>query len=92
MSLELTSQFNKLIVPQSKPVYRLDSNGSSTTNDSNENKNSKLTNKSITITMPNPFGKCKVCYDIASGIHYGIATCEGCKVFRFYNLKKLNNF
>lgn len=27
-----------------------------------------------------PFGKCKVCFDKATGIHYGIATCEGCKV------------
>ena len=27
-----------------------------------------------------PFGKCNVCSDKATGIHYGIATCEGCKV------------
>lgn len=27
-----------------------------------------------------PFGKCKVCSDKATGVHYGIATCEGCKV------------
>lgn len=26
------------------------------------------------------FGSCKICSDKASGIHYGIATCEGCKV------------
>lgn len=24
-----------------------------------------------------PFGKCKVCSDKATGVHYGIATCEG---------------
>ena len=29
-----------------------------------------------------PFGKCKVCSDKATGVHYGIATCEGCKVSR----------
>lgn len=29
-----------------------------------------------------PFGKCKVCNDKATGIHYGIATCEGCKVIK----------
>lgn len=27
-----------------------------------------------------PFGKCKVCSDKATGVHYGVATCEGCKV------------
>jgi hypothetical protein len=24
---------------------------------------------------------CKVCNDKATGIHYGVATCEGCKVY-----------
>lgn len=26
------------------------------------------------------FGNCKVCNNKANGIHYGIASCEGCKV------------
>lgn len=26
------------------------------------------------------FGKCKVCKDKATGVHYGIPSCEGCKV------------
>ena len=30
-----------------------------------------------------PFGRCKVCNDKATGVHYGIATCEGCKVSFF---------
>lgn len=28
------------------------------------------------------FGKCKVCKDKATGIHYGVASCEGCKVLK----------
>ena len=27
-----------------------------------------------------PFGKCKICNDQATGVHYGVPTCEGCKV------------
>ena len=30
--------------------------------------------------VPFPFGKCRICKDRATGIHYGVATCEGCKV------------
>jgi hypothetical protein len=29
------------------------------------------------------FGSCKVCNDKASGVHYGVASCEGCKVIHF---------
>jgi len=32
------------------------------------------------------FGKCKVCYEKATGIHYGVISCEGCKV----NFFKIN--
>ena len=31
-------------------------------------------------TKSNIFGKCKICKDQATGIHYGIASCKGCKV------------
>jgi len=30
--------------------------------------------------IPYPFGDCQVCSDKATGVHYGVATCEGCKV------------
>ena len=46
------------------PFSNLDQNRS-------EEKNTKV---------PFNFGKCKVCKDKATGIHYGIPSCEGCKV------------
>jgi hypothetical protein len=47
-------------------------------NDDNSKLNSSQSNKRPKSTFP--FGKCKVCSDKATGVHYGIATCEGCKV------------
>jgi hypothetical protein len=55
-------------------------------NDENALLNSSQSNKRPKSTFP--FGKCKVCSDKATGVHYGIATCEGCKVrVSFYLLK-----
>ena len=58
----------------------------------NENLNSVVTTSSNTEATNNTeldnitkiaftFGKCKICSDKATGIHYGISTCEGCKVY-----------
>jgi hypothetical protein len=37
-----------------------------------------------------PFGRCRVCNDKATGVHYGIATCEGCKVCLFIHLTDIS--
>ncbi|KAH3837299.1 hypothetical protein DPMN_110685 [Dreissena polymorpha] len=34
--------------------------------------------------VPFPFGRCRICKDRATGLHYGVATCEGCKVCVLY--------
>ena len=36
-----------------------------------------------------PFGKCRVCNDRATGVHYGKSTCEGCKVSILNSLYRL---
>ena len=36
--------------------------------------------KSNYLIQKTDFGDCRICHDKASGIHYGVATCEGCKV------------
>ena len=33
------------------------------------------------------FGKCRICSDDATGIHYGVTSCEGCKVNKSQKLK-----
>lgn len=42
--------------------------------------------------VPFPFGICRICRDKATGLHYGVATCEGCKGFFKRNIAKGETF
>jgi hypothetical protein len=64
-----------------------DSNSStSTVAGSSGNVNEVKKSDSKESKQPFPFGMCKVCGDQATGVHYGIATCEGCKVSHLSNM------
>ncbi|KAL3842429.1 hypothetical protein ACJMK2_020447 [Sinanodonta woodiana] len=42
--------------------------------------------------IPFPFGKCRICNDKATGVHYGVATCEGCKGFFKRSILKADKY
>jgi hypothetical protein len=64
-------------------------NSNKTFKDNNNNNNNDLftlTNNKDSQKVKFPFGKCKICHDDATGVHYGVITCEGCKVSIFQSI------
>ena len=54
---------------------------SNTKAQTNSNKNEKKKeNKTARQLDKDQFGVCRICENKANGIHYGVASCEGCKV------------
>ena len=35
-------------------------------------------------TVSNLYGNCRICSEEATGLHYGVFTCEGCKVKTYF--------
>jgi hypothetical protein len=64
---------------QSFTQARLAVSLSEDSNSSSMNVNSE-TEKSLPKRNSAEFGECRVCTDKANGVHYGLPTCEGCKV------------
>jgi hypothetical protein len=47
---------------------------------------------SLELNQIEKLGNCKICSDKATGIHYGVGTCEGCKGFYKRSLNKYKSY
>ena len=92
LSSLVASLFGSVKNNENQPQIRSNAGCSSNNNNNNNNNNKRsLSNGSVnganTSNGGTPrkldkqqFGMCKICNDKATGIHYGIPSCEGCKV------------
>lgn len=62
----------------------LDTSGASADRGSGKKNKTLKTTKKQSFT----FSDCKICNDKATGVHYGISTCEGCKGFFKRNIQR----
>lgn len=76
--------------------YEASNHESDESNESNSlDKNKNIDESSIDSGLKNrikkqsfTFSNCKICSDKATGVHYGISTCEGCKGFFKRNIQR----
>jgi hypothetical protein len=55
----------------------------------NDSGNTKKENENNNVEKIIDYGKCEICSDKASGIHYSVTSCEACKASIFEIILKI---